>query len=114
MLATQPVASAQVQPLPRDGHFGWRQPSYRDSWPGIRTSPSPRIVPSVPYREPLPPVDRYVPGPLPVAPPYQNRIDALPTAHFAWCQARYRSYRPGDNSFQPFEGPRRACLSPFM
>lgn len=33
--------------------------------------------------------------------------------HEAWCQARYRSYRAYDNSFQPYSGPRRECLSPY-
>lgn len=27
----------------------------------------------------------------------------------ARCAARYRSYRPEDNSYQPWEGPRRSC-----
>ncbi|MBW8791445.1 BA14K family protein [Rhizobium leguminosarum] len=27
----------------------------------------------------------------------------------AWCAARYKSYRPEDNTYQPWEGPRRSC-----
>lgn len=27
----------------------------------------------------------------------------------AWCAARYRSYRPEDNTYQPWDGPRRGC-----
>ncbi|KAA1176591.1 BA14K family protein [Rhizobium tropici] len=27
----------------------------------------------------------------------------------AWCAARYKSYRPEDNTYQPWEGPRRTC-----
>ncbi|TDK36778.1 BA14K family protein [Rhizobium deserti] len=35
-------------------------------------------------------------------------------SHEGWCQARYRSYRIEDNSYQPLDGgPRRACQSPF-
>ncbi len=35
-------------------------------------------------------------------------------AHEEWCHGRYRSYRVGDNSYQPFDGgPRRACQSPY-
>ncbi len=34
-------------------------------------------------------------------------------AHVRWCYARYRSYRAGDNSFQPYYGPRQACVSPY-
>jgi len=33
--------------------------------------------------------------------------------HLAWCYNRYRSYRLMDNSFQPYHGPRRECLSPY-
>jgi hypothetical protein len=34
-------------------------------------------------------------------------------AHARWCRDRYRSYRSSDNTFQPFEGPRRSCNSPY-
>ncbi|SES11818.1 BA14K family protein [Rhizobium sp. NFR03] len=34
-------------------------------------------------------------------------------SHVAWCQARYRSYRAYDNTFQPYNGPRRQCNSPY-
>lgn len=37
----------------------------------------------------------------------------LSSAHIAWCHARYRSYRSWDNSWQPYHGPRRACISPY-
>lgn len=30
----------------------------------------------------------------------------------AWCAARYQSYRVQDNSYQPFQGPRRQCQAP--
>lgn len=30
----------------------------------------------------------------------------------SWCAARYRSYRAEDNSYQPFDGPRRQCQLP--
>ena len=33
--------------------------------------------------------------------------------HVSWCLERYRSYRPDDNTYQPFQGPRRPCESPF-
>lgn len=33
--------------------------------------------------------------------------------HVEWCYARYRSYRATDNTFQPYNGPRRQCLSPY-
>ena len=34
-------------------------------------------------------------------------------AHVDWCYARYRSYRAYDNTFQPYNGPRRQCNSPY-
>ncbi|WP_162939562.1 BA14K family protein [Neorhizobium sp. NCHU2750] len=47
----------------------------------------------------------------------QQSADAgasAPDAHEQWCHERYRSYRPEDNSYQPFDGgPRKACTSPY-
>ena len=34
-------------------------------------------------------------------------------AHVEWCANRYRSYRPGDNSYTPYGGGRRPCISPY-
>lgn len=34
-------------------------------------------------------------------------------AHVEWCASQYRSYRASDNTFQPYNGPRRACVSPY-
>lgn len=34
-------------------------------------------------------------------------------AHVAWCYDRYRSYRQSDNTFQPYNGPRQLCRSPY-
>ena len=35
------------------------------------------------------------------------------SAHVRWCASRYRSYRAYDNTFQPYNGPRRQCVSPY-
>ena len=35
------------------------------------------------------------------------------TSHVEWCYARYRSYRDWDNTFQPYNGPRQQCYSPY-
>jgi hypothetical protein len=35
------------------------------------------------------------------------------SAHHGWCAQRYRSYRAWDNTFQPYNGPRRYCISPY-
>ncbi|WP_208433303.1 BA14K family protein [Bartonella taylorii] len=34
--------------------------------------------------------------------------------HIESCRARYRSYNKDDNSYQPFHGPRKQCLSRFF
>jgi hypothetical protein len=35
------------------------------------------------------------------------------SAHVEWCYNRYKTYRASDNTFQPYNGPRRQCLSPY-
>ncbi len=35
------------------------------------------------------------------------------SAHERWCYNRYRSYRAWDNTFQPYNGPRQQCYSPY-
>lgn len=35
------------------------------------------------------------------------------SAHVDWCYNRYRSYRASDNTFQPYNGPRQQCYSPY-
>lgn len=37
----------------------------------------------------------------------------LSRAHIDWCHNRWRSYRVSDNSYQPYNGPRRICSSPY-
>jgi hypothetical protein len=37
----------------------------------------------------------------------------LSAAHVQWCYDRYRSYRAYDNTYQPYNGPRRQCYSPY-
>ncbi len=32
--------------------------------------------------------------------------------HHAWCENRYRSYLRKSETFQPYNGPRRKCISP--
>ncbi|WP_311134068.1 BA14K family protein [Pleomorphomonas sp. JP5] len=38
---------------------------------------------------------------------------SMPVNHVRWCQGRYRSYDPRTNTFQPYHGPRRICVSPY-
>jgi len=34
-------------------------------------------------------------------------------SHVQWCASQYRSYRASDNTFQPYNGPRQQCVSPY-
>ncbi|MFC6490711.1 BA14K family protein [Nitratireductor sp. GCM10026969] len=43
----------------------------------------------------------------------QPQYRGLSEAHVRWCYDRYRSYRASDNTFQPYNGPRRPCNSPY-
>ncbi|HEV7433966.1 MAG TPA: BA14K family protein [Pseudorhizobium sp.] len=43
----------------------------------------------------------------------QPRYSGGGNAHVRWCYDRYRSYRASDNTFQPYNGPRRSCRSPY-
>ncbi|CAN0656016.1 Lectin-like protein BA14k [Nitratireductor aquimarinus] len=48
-----------------------------------------------------------------VRPPQYRRPVRLSRAHVNWCYDRYRSYRASDNTFQPYHGPRKRCISPY-
>jgi len=41
------------------------------------------------------------------------RVGKLSGEHVDWCFERYKSYRARDNTYQPNEGPRKTCVSPF-
>lgn len=43
----------------------------------------------------------------------QPRYSGGGNAHVQWCYDRYRSYRAYDNTYQPYNGPRRQCYSPY-
>lgn len=34
-------------------------------------------------------------------------------SHTSWCANRWRSYRAYDNTYQPYNGPRAQCVSPY-
>lgn len=44
---------------------------------------------------------------------YGYHTQGLSSAHVRWCYNRYRSYRAWDNTFQPYNGPRHQCYSPY-
>jgi hypothetical protein len=37
----------------------------------------------------------------------------FPPEHYNWCFRNYRSYWQPSNSYQPYQGPRRICRSPW-
>ena len=51
--------------------------------------------------------------PQPVPVPQGNAGRYLSQNHINWCHDRWRSYRVSDNSYQPYNGPRRICTSPY-
>ena len=38
-----------------------------------------------------------------------TRNSGVSNSHIRSCQSRYRSYRASDNTYQPYNGPRRQC-----
>lgn len=48
-----------------------------------------------------------------IAQPQPAPRRGLNQAHVQWCYDRFRSYRSSDNTFQPYQGPRRPCRSPY-
>jgi len=75
------------------GGFWFPPPAF-----GIIIVPQPRYR-TYRYRDPAPGLQ----------PTYQ-----LTEQHYRWCERRYRSYRRWDNTFQPYHGPRKQCVSPYM
>ncbi|TPI44050.1 BA14K family protein [Mesorhizobium sp. B2-9-1] len=47
------------------------------------------------------------------APADEQAQQQLPVAHLQWCSARYRSYRPAENSYRSYSGELRPCISPY-
>jgi hypothetical protein len=45
--------------------------------------------------------------------PPARAVPRYANSHVAWCANRYRSYRAYDNTYQPYNGPRRQCYSPY-
>jgi len=55
----------------------------------------------------------YAYGPYRAYPVAPRRHYGAMNAHVAWCYDRWRSYRASDNTYQPYNGPRRECRSPY-
>ncbi len=91
----------------RDGRYGWYNGhrGYRDYRPGYRRHK--RLL--VPGRR----IPRWCDrgrGSVRTSPVYRRSVGS---SHVEWCYNRYRSYRASDNTFQPYNGPRQQCWSPY-
>ena len=49
-----------------------------------------------------------------VAPAAGEQQAGLPASHVRWCESRYRSYNPDDNSYMSYSGEQRPCISPYL
>lgn len=52
-------------------------------------------------------------GAIASQPPVAVYPGSYSPSHYSWCASRYRSYRASDNTFQPYNGPRQQCVSPY-
>ncbi len=87
-----------------NGHRGYRdrRPGYRyhnGYWYPLAAFAAGAIIGGAIASQPRP-------APLP-------RAAGLNPRHYDWCAARYRSYDSYSNTFQPYNGPRQQCLSPY-
>lgn len=83
------------------------QPPHAGTGPGYYYSQHPDHIPAWPK-----PLAGYA---VPIFDMQKPVVHHRPYAatHEEWCAARYRSYDPYSNSWQPRHGPRRLCRSPF-
>lgn len=91
----------------RGGYYrGYR--GYRDYRPGYRRYNDGFWYPAAAFI-----TGAIVGGAIASQPAPRVRYRGYSSAHVEWCYDRYRSYRASDNTFQPYNGPRRACRSPY-
>jgi len=87
----------------RDGFVYWRgHRGFRDRRPGYRE-----------YNGWWFPPAAFALGAIVGGAMSQQAVRPSGNAHVEWCYSRYRSYRAADNTFQPYNGPRRQCISPY-
>ncbi|GAA4116398.1 BA14K family protein [Aminobacter aganoensis] len=83
----------------------WRHRPHRRNWGGTGIYLN-FGIPAYRYDEPRYYQPRYVQ-------PRRVYRGGLSSVHVRWCYNRYRSYRAWDNTFQPYNGPRQQCWSPY-
>ena len=89
-------------PPPRHGYYNGHR-GYRDRRPGYRQHNG--------YWFPL---AAFATGAIIGGAINNQAAPAYGGSHHEWCANRWRSYRAYDNSYQPNNGPRRECVSPYM
>src|SRR5690606_16990240 len=90
----------------RGGHTYWRgHRGYREYRPGYRRHGDFWFPPAASA------LGAIIGGAIASQPPAYAHPRS--NAHIEWCYNRYRSYRASDNTFQPYNGPRRQCYSPY-
>ena len=88
----------------------YRQPPWIGTGVGHYYSYPPRHVPGYPHRLTGYPVPIHK---LADSDPIVRTFRGAPSAHVEWCLVRYRSYDAHSDTWQPYHGPRRFCLSPY-
>lgn len=96
---------------PYGGYRPYGRPSPR-YYGGIYGGVGPYWGPGLTVVVPSAPVYRPYRRIYPTTRPVYRSVEVAP-AHVRWCSTRYRSYRAWDDTFQPYNGPRRYCLSPY-
>ncbi|MBB2687861.1 UNVERIFIED_ORG: hypothetical protein GGD48_004980 [Rhizobium etli] len=98
--SASPLAELQTpQPRPSAAHLAWCGERYRSFDPATNSYRSY----SGEIRECSSPFQPTVAG---AGEGVGTKVNAQAAAR---CAARYKSYRPEDNTYQPWEGPRRSC-----
>lgn len=96
------------RPRYRDrGHYYRGHRGYRDYRPGYRRHGGYWFPPAAFITGAI------IGGAIASQPAPRTRVRDYGSAHVDWCYDRYRSYRASDNTFQPYNGPRRQCRSPY-
>jgi BA14K-like protein len=90
----------------------YRQHPWLGTGPGLYYSHYPDHVPG--YPDPV----RGLPVPIykvnnRLSVPVVRTYRSMSGEHVQWCIARYRSYDTRTDTYQPHDGPRRHCRSPF-
>lgn len=88
----------------RDRHDYRRHRSHNDAWVPLAAFAAGALIGGAVASQP-----RYAPAPR----RYVAPAGAVNPRHYEYCASRYRSYDSYSNTFQPYNGPRQPCYSPY-